>query len=179
MLAGCRVAYVSEFVYRLCRYTAAFGGAVVAVIALISVVSIAGRALSGVGLAPVPGDFELVEAGTALAVFSALPWCFLARGHATVDLFWETLPRTVKTFVEAGTSVMMLVIWALLTWRMGIATAEHHASGETSFILGMPLWWGYAASLPPVLIGCVAYAWRTLEALELVSPPKGLHEAGR
>ena len=164
---------MSELVYRLCRYTAWFAGAVVAALALLSVVSIAGRALSGFGLGPVPGDFELVEAGTALAVFSALPWCFLVRGHATVDIFWGALPRSIRAFVEAGTSLLMLVIWVLLSWRMGIATAEHHASGETTFILAMPLWWGYAASLPPAVIGCIAYAWRTLEVLGLVVPPRG------
>ena len=42
--------------------------AMLVLIALMSVASIVGRALSGLGLGPVPGDFELVEAGTALAV---------------------------------------------------------------------------------------------------------------
>ncbi len=169
---------MSVLVYRLCRYTAWFGGAVVAAIALISVASIAGRALSGFGLGPVPGDFELVEAGTALAVFSALPWCYLARGHAAVDIFWASLPRRLKTVLEATTSVLMLLIWALLTWRMGIATAEHQASGETTFILNMPVWWGYAAAMPPAVIGCVAYAWRLFEDLGLASPPPGFAGQG-
>lgn len=169
---------MSELVYRLCRYTAWFAGAVVAALAVLSVVSIAGRALSGFGLRPVPGDFELVEAGTALAVFCALPWCFLVRGHATVDIFWEAFPQRLRTFVEAGTSLLMLAIWVLLSWRMGIATVEHQASGETTFILGMPLWWGYAASLPPAVIGCIAYAWRALEALGLALPPEGFAQGG-
>jgi hypothetical protein len=51
-----------------------FGAFVLVLLAAMSVVSIAGRALSGLGLGPVPGDFELVEAGTALAVFCFLPW---------------------------------------------------------------------------------------------------------
>jgi len=171
---------VSAFIYRLCRYTAWFGGAVVAALAMISVVSIAGRALSGLGLGPVPGDFELVEAGTALAVFSALPWCYLTRGHAVVDVFWAAIPPRAKSVLEASTSALMLLIWALLTWRMGVATAEHRASEETTFILNMPLWWGYAAAMPPAVIGCAAYAWRMLEELGLASPPAGFagHGAG-
>jgi TRAP-type C4-dicarboxylate transport system permease small subunit len=169
---------VSALVYRLCRYTAWFSGAVVAAIALVSVVSIAGRALSGLGLGPVPGDFELVEAGTALAVFSALPWCYLARGHAAVDIFWEAFPQRLKSVVQVATSALMLLVWALLTWRMGIAMFEHRASGETTFILGMPLWWGYAAAMPPAVIGCVAYAWRMLEDIGLASPPPGFAGEG-
>ena len=57
----------------------AWFGASCSHIALMSVASIVGRALSGLGLGlgPVPGDFELVEAGTALAVFCFLPWCHL------------------------------------------------------------------------------------------------------
>ncbi len=50
-----------------------FGSLVLVLIALMSVASIVGRALAGFGLGPVPGDFELVEVGTALAVFCFLP----------------------------------------------------------------------------------------------------------
>lgn len=169
---------MSALVYGLCRYTAWFGGAVVAALGLLSVVSIAGRALSMFGLGPVPGDFELVEAGTALAVFSALPWCYLARGHATVDIFWPAIPQRARSLLNAATSMLMLLIWALLTWRMGVATVEHRASGETTFILNMPLWWGYAAAMPPAVIGCVAYAWRALEDLGFALPPRDFQQQG-
>ena len=52
---------MSRSIYGLARAMAWFGGAVLSLIALVSVASIIGRALSGLGLAPVPGDFELVE----------------------------------------------------------------------------------------------------------------------
>jgi hypothetical protein len=61
---------MSNFIYGLSRAMAWLGAVVLSLIALMSVVSIIGRALSGFGLGPVPGDFELVEAGTALAVFT-------------------------------------------------------------------------------------------------------------
>jgi TRAP-type C4-dicarboxylate transport system permease small subunit len=90
-----------------------------------------------------------------------------------VDIFWAVLPGRLKSVVEVATSALMLLIWALLTWRMGIAMFEHRASGETTFILNMPLWWGYAAAMPPAIIGCVAYAWRMFEDIGLASPPAG------
>ena len=50
---------------------------------------------------------------------------------------------------------------------------EYHENQEVSFILQMPVWWGYAASMPPAIVGCIAYAWRLIESLGLGSPPKG------
>ncbi|MCU0929269.1 MAG: TRAP transporter small permease subunit, partial [Burkholderiaceae bacterium] len=87
---------MNTLVYGLSRALAWFGAFVLCLLALISVVSIAGRALSGFGLGPVPGDFELVEAGTALAVFCFLPWCHLKRGHAVVDLLWNAYPPALQ-----------------------------------------------------------------------------------
>lgn len=164
---------MGELIYALCRQTARFGALVVAMLAVISVVSICGRALSGVGLGPIPGDFELVEAGTALAVFCSLPWCYLVRGHATVDVFWRMFPAPVRRAVLVGASALMLLIWTLLTWRMGIAMSDYRDTGDTSFILRMPVWWGYASAMVPAVIGCVAYAWRLLEDLGLATPPEG------
>ena len=55
---------MTTWVFRLARWSAIVGGVVLCAITLMSVTSITGRALSGVGLGPVPGDFELVEVGT-------------------------------------------------------------------------------------------------------------------
>lgn len=164
---------MNHIIYGSSRAMAWFGALVLAALALISVISIAGRALSGLGLGPVPGDFELVEAGTALAVFSFLPWCFLKRGHASVDLFWSAYPKPMQRLLDILSDLLMLVIWVLLVWRMGIALEDYRANGEVSFILQVPVWWGYALSMPPALVGCVAYAWRLLEDLGLASPPSG------
>ncbi len=98
------------------------GGIVLSALALLSVASIVGRTLSGFGLGPVPGDFELVEAGTALAVFCFLPWVHLKRGHAMVDLLWNAYPAPLKRALETAADLLMLVVWVLLVWRMGLAT---------------------------------------------------------
>lgn len=160
-------------IYRLSRATAWFGAFMLTVIAVLSVVSIAGRALLPLGLGPVPGDFELVEAGTALAVFCFLPWCHLTRGHAMVDLFWKSYPEPMKRLLDVLADALMLAVWALLIWRMGAAMLEYRSNGEVSFILQMPVWWGYAASTVPGLFGLAAYAWRLLESLGLAAPPAG------
>ena len=164
---------MSTLVYGLSRLMAWFGGFVLSVIALLSVVSITGRAQSGYGFGPVPGDFELVEAGTALAVFCFMPWAHLKRGHAMVDLFWGVYPPPVKRALTVLADLLMLVLWALLIWRMTIAMEDYRANGELTFILQFPVWWGYAASMPAAVIGVLVYVWRFLEDIGLARPPEG------
>ncbi|MFH1871659.1 MAG: TRAP transporter small permease [Pseudomonadota bacterium] len=159
---------MTKLVYATSRWMAWFGALVLVLLAVVSVISIAGRALSFAGLGPVPGDFELVEAGTALAVFCFLPWCHLRRAHADVTMLWHAYPPRMQRLLEGFSDALMLVIWVLLVWRMGVATLEFRANGEVSFILQMPVWWGYAASFVPAVLGCLAYAWRLLETVGLV-----------
>lgn len=155
-----------------------FGSLVLVIIAVMSVASIIGRGLSGFGLGPVPGDFELVEVGTALAVFCFLPWTHLKRGHAVVDMLWGSYPPPLRRGLDVLADGLMLAVWLLLVWRMSLAMGEYRHNGEVSFILQMPVWWGYAASLPAAAVGCIAYAWRLLESLGLASPPPGFVMAG-
>jgi hypothetical protein len=167
-------------VYTTSRAMAWLGAFVLALLAALSVLSIAGRTMSGMGLGlgPVPGDFELVEAGTALAVFCFLPWAHLKRGHAVVDLFWRVYPAPLRRVLEIASDALMLAVWLLLVWRMGVAMLEYRANGEVTFILQFPVWWGYAVSMIPGVLGCVAYGWRLLETLGLATPPEGFEAAG-
>jgi TRAP-type C4-dicarboxylate transport system permease small subunit len=169
---------MNHIIYGLSRAMAWFGAVVLTLIALMSVVSIIGRALSGAGLGPVPGDFELVEAGTALAVFCFLPWCHLKGGHAVVDMLWHKYPPALQRALAIVSNALMLAVWLLLVWRMAAAMLDYRSNAEVSFILQMPVWWGYAASMLPALVGLLAYAWRLLESLGLASPPRGFVMAG-
>ena len=169
---------MNKLIYGLSRAMAWLGAVVLTLIALMSVVSIIGRALSPLGLGPVPGDFELVEAGTALAVFCFLPWCHLKGGHAVVDMLWNSYPPAMQRLLMVLTDALMFVVWALLVWRMSVAMGEYRHNNEVTFILQMPVWWGYAASMPAAVVGVIAYGWRLLESLGLASPPPGFVTAG-
>jgi TRAP-type C4-dicarboxylate transport system permease small subunit len=133
------------WIFRSAKWSAIVGGLVLCAITLMSVASITGRALIGVGLGPVPGDFEMVEVGTALAVFFFLPWCYLKGGHATVDLFYMHLPKSMKWLVDTFSDVIMLVLWLALTWMLWEGMLEKREYFETTFILQMPVWWGVCA----------------------------------
>jgi TRAP-type C4-dicarboxylate transport system permease small subunit len=120
------------------------GGFLLIVITLLTVVSVVGRSLLG---APVEGDFELVSAGCAIAVFAFLPWCQYRRGHVTVDVFFmRASPRTIALTSLVG-NILMTAAAALIAWRLQAGMMDKAAYLETSFILRLPVWWGYAGSL--------------------------------
>ncbi|MEO7941251.1 MAG: TRAP transporter small permease [Burkholderiaceae bacterium] len=169
---------MSASIYRSSQWLARFGALVLVLLAVLTVCSVIGRAFSFAGLGPVPGDFELVEAGTALAVFCFLPWCHLKNGHAAVDMLWKAYPPAMRRGLVVLSDALMLLVWVLLVWRMGAAMLSYRENGEVSFILQMPVWWGYAASFVPALMGCIVYGWRLLESLGLADAPHDFVVAG-
>lgn len=161
------------FIYRLSQWAAIVGGLVLVAITVLIVASITGRALIGMGLGPVPGDFELVEVATGVAVFFFLPWTYLKGGHATVDLLYMHLPSWARRTVVLVSDVLMLAVWLLLTWKLYDGMLEKKQYLETSLILQMPVWWGYAACLAGAVVGCLAYLARTATLLGIGKEPAG------
>ena len=83
---------VPRWLVALCRWFATLGGLVLVAMMLMTVASIARRSLLG---APIPGDFELVEIGSAIVVSCFLPWCQITGGNVLVDFFtMKSGPRT-------------------------------------------------------------------------------------
>ena len=162
-----------SWVFQLARASAVLGGLLLAAVMLMIVASVSGRALVAFGLGPVPGDFELVEVGTAVAVFLFLPWCYLRGGHASVDLVYERFPPRLKWFVTTLADLLMLALWATLTERLYEGMLEKREYFETTFILMMPMWWGYALCLVGGVIGCLAYLAKTLIQFRLADWPAG------
>lgn len=160
-------------IYNISRWLAWSGGVVLLLLSAMIFLSIAGRTLSGLGLGPIQGDFELVEIGTALAVFCFLPWAHITRSHAVVDLFWNMYPNWLQNILDILSDVLMLILWFLLIWRMSIGMQSYRENAEVSFILQWPVWWGYAACLVPGFFGCIVYAWRVLENIGLAQAPAG------
>ena len=146
---------LSPIVAWLARILALLGGLVLVAMTVITVVSIIGRALVSLGFGPVPGDYELVEAGAAFAVFCFLPWCQLNRGHATVDIFTSFMPAGVNRFIDLLTELLMTFVIVLIAWRLWDGTVDKINYHETTFILQFPVWWAYAACVAAAAVGIV------------------------
>jgi len=162
-----------DLIFKAARCSAIFGGAILALIILMVVISIAGRTFIFLGFTPISGDFELVEVGTAVAVFFFLPWCFLKAGHASVDVVFKHLPKPVQWLIVTLSDFLMLVLWLVLSQRLWVGMVEKKDNFETTFILLMPLWWGYALCMVGAATGCLAYFAKVLIDFRLAQYPKG------
>lgn len=143
---------LGRIVHALARLSAIAGGAMLLLVAMITVISVVGRALVWAGLTSIRGDFELVEAGVGFAVFSFLPWAHLTRGHAVVSVFTDLLGARANAILVAVSDLLMLLAATFLAWRHAAGMLDKMAYGETTLLLRMPLWWAYAIGLPGALI---------------------------
>lgn len=129
------------------------GGALLAVLALLTVVSIAGRWLMS---RPVTGDVELVQLGVAAAIALFLPYCQLHRGHLIVDFFTARSQGPIQRRLDAIGSAVAGTLFLLLAWRAGAAVLDMRSAGETTMVLGVPLWLPYASMVPGLALAGVA-----------------------
>lgn len=139
----------------LARGFALAGGVVLLALTLMSVASVASRSL---GLKPVPGDFELVQLGCAVAVSLFLPWCQMRGGHVIVDFFTLHLARGKRATLDALGALALALCAALLTWRLALGLVSAQQSEESTMILGVPVWWAFVPMVP-------AFALLTLTGL--------------
>ncbi|MEM9551344.1 MAG: TRAP transporter small permease, partial [Pseudomonadota bacterium] len=107
------------------------------------------------GVGPVNGDFELVEAGVAFAIFAFLPLCQITAGHASVDIFTNALPDGANRFLRAITDAVFAAVLILIAWRLYEGMMSKLSYGETTFLLQFPIWWAYAASLFGAVVAAV------------------------
>lgn len=152
-------------VARLAEGTALAGGLVLVALVAMICVSIAGRALTGLGLAPIPGDYELIELGIGFAVFASLPWCHLNRGHASVDLLAPAFGPAANRVLDALIDLVVLATALLLTWRLALGMLDKKRYLETTLILRIEVWPGYALALAAAAVFCVVAAWRAGESV--------------
>lgn len=158
---------IGHLIHRIARVLAIAGGCVLVAMVVLTVVSVTGRGLTGlaVGLGPVPGAFELVELGSAFAVFSFLPWCQLKRGHVTVDLFVGMLGERALLVAELLGDILIFSAAAVIAWRLWLGMMDKMRFGETTYILGLPLWWGYAAAQVGALVFVAAAAFTAWQGI--------------
>lgn len=137
-----------------CKLLALLGGALFVIESLMSVASVAGRALLQM---PVPGDYELVQMMSAMGIAMCLPYCQLRKGHVFVDFFTLWAPAGLKRVLDAVAHLLLAVVSFLLAWRIWDGMLTMREYGETSMVIALPIWWGYVPVVPAfVLLGLTA-----------------------
>jgi TRAP-type C4-dicarboxylate transport system permease small subunit len=144
---------VTRVLEGLARAFAFGGGAILVALTGMSVASITGRALLG---RPVPGDFELVQVGCGAAIAAFLPYCQLRRGNIIVDFFTARAAPRVQHTLDALGALLVALVMAALAWRTAVGMVAVRAAGEVSMIVGFPIWVGYAAIVPSLVLAVAA-----------------------
>ena len=77
-------------------------------------------------------------------------------------------PEDAKSWAAGGSAVAQRNLWlsipaltlafamAIFAWRTAVGAVSVMNAGETSMIIGMPLWWTYAAMAPCFALATVA-----------------------
>ncbi|QBF33872.1 TRAP transporter small permease [Thalassococcus sp. S3] len=179
-----------SFMMGLARVMAVLGGIVLTALILLTCLSILGRSLNGVfhsdfmegiapgfsqwalnmGVGPINGDFELVEAGVAFAIFAFIPLCQITMGHAAVDIFANQLPRWFDRIWRVVIEVVFAAVLILIAVQLYDGMQSKMRYGETTFLIQFPIWWAYAASLVGAVVSAIVGTYlAVMRLVELVS----------
>jgi hypothetical protein len=154
---------------RLSGIVAVLGGLLALATAMLVVLSVMGRWLSGmpwaqgvassagITLGPINGDFEMVQMATAIAVFTFLPYTQARRGNIFVDTFTGKLGVRTNSAIDAIWDLVYAGMIGLLTWCLAVGAIEHYRSGQTTMLLQIIIWPAIAISTALLLLlTCVA-----------------------
>lgn len=156
---------VGRVLFVLAQVLMLAGGVLMSALAIMIVVSVTGRWLVS---APIPGDFEMVAMGTAVAVLLFFPYCHLRRGNVIVDLFLAWTPKSVQAACDLVSDLLLGAIAGGLAFRMFLGGADMLEYGETTVTLGIPIWWAFpfgVAGFGLLAVCCLYTALRDLVAL--------------
>jgi TRAP-type C4-dicarboxylate transport system permease small subunit len=168
-----------RFFMWLARVTAIIGGFILIVLVVLTTLSIIGRTLNkmmhsdfaistlgslaqrilDLGVGEINGNYELLEAGVAFAIFSFFPICQLYNNHATVDVFTSAMSPRALRILRAFWEVVLSVTIIFITWRLYEGMQRYIGNGETTLFLQMPVWWSYAASFSAAFVACIIAAY--------------------
>ena len=148
---------LDRFIHRVAIGMALAGGIVLCAVIVMVGLSVLGRASSDLahglrdslpfaqalidlGLGAIRGDFELVEAALGFVIFAFMPLASLQRAHARVDLLAPYLPRRIKVVSDLFTAWGFATAFAVMAAMLSVGTWSKYQSGQTSFILAIPVW---------------------------------------
>jgi TRAP-type C4-dicarboxylate transport system permease small subunit len=159
----------------LAKATALIGGTVLLILIAMTTLSIIGRTINklmhgdffaqqltalsnfvlSLGVGEINGNYELLEAGVAFAIFSFLPICQLYGAHASVDIFTSILPARANRFVIAFWEIVLAAVIVLIVWQLYGGMERYIRNGQTTLFLQFPVWWAYAFSFAAGVVACI------------------------
>jgi TRAP-type C4-dicarboxylate transport system permease small subunit len=129
------------------------GGVMLMLLAGMTVVSVIGRAAFG---QPVPGDIEITQYLIAVAISAFFPYCLFSGGNLIVDFFTAKASENTRRVLDVIGALTLAFAMGLFAWRTIVGTLAVKSAGESSMVIGMPLWWTYALMAPCFVLATLA-----------------------
>ena len=81
-----------------------------------------------------------------------LAYCQATYGHIAVDFFTLKASERARDALDRFGALLMAVMYFAVGWRTLVGAFDIWRSGETSMLMGVPTWIGYAGMLPGYLL---------------------------
>jgi TRAP-type C4-dicarboxylate transport system permease small subunit len=136
---------------RLCRYVAYLGGALLLATTPVTLASVLSRYFLN---SPLMGDFEIVQTAVAACIACFLPYCQVRGSNIIVDFFTTGAGPRTQAAMDSFGAVLLSAMMLLLGWRGALGGLNVHENQEVTMLMGIPVWWAYAAIIPGFLLTC-------------------------
>ena len=143
----------------LCDICAGVGGLVLIGMALLTVVSVVGRAFFN---SPILGDVEVVQLGTAVCVALFLPYTQMRGGNIIVDFFTQNTSARTQRFLDGLGTLFYALVMALVAWRVYVGGMQSMGYEESSMLLGVPIWISYILMVPGLMLCALIGVYHTI-----------------
>jgi len=130
---------------KCCKAMAVASGSILTLMACMSIWSIVGRSFFE---KPLVGDYELVQAFSAVAVALALPYTHWVKANVIVDFFTMHASPLVNGVLDAAANLLVALFSAVIAWRLAYGLVSLRASEDASMLLSIPTWWIYLVMVP-------------------------------
>jgi TRAP-type C4-dicarboxylate transport system permease small subunit len=129
---------IGRWIERLALILALGGGSMLVAITLVAIASIVGRSLPFP--TALPGDVEIAQLGTAIAVLAFLPYAHLRRANVIVDMVTKRLAGRTRAILDLTADALFLAVSLLLVRQAALGFLDKLENGGESMVLRIPEW---------------------------------------
>lgn len=155
---------IGHLLRALSQGSAVIGGLILIGMALMTLASVAGRALFS---SPIQGDVEMVQLACAVALACFVPYTQWQGGNIIVDFFTTRTALATRQRLDALGALLVGLVAALICWRTVAGSMAAYDNQETSMLIAIPIWVPYLLMAPGLLLTALVsffIAWRRLTA---------------
>jgi len=104
---------------------------------------------------PITGTVDISQYVMVIAVYLAVSYCALVKGHVSVDLIVAKFSQRGQAIIDSVTGFVSLVLFSLIAWQSVFILSESRNRGEASMTVGIPSWPFRAILLAGIVMLCL------------------------